>query len=45
MIHELDAKQPGLKRLLQTRGIGDSALVVSQLIHQAERWEIRKGRS
>jgi hypothetical protein len=45
MIHELDTKQPGLKRLLQTRGIGDSALVVSQLIQQAERWEIRKGRS
>ena len=43
MIHELDAKQPGLKQFLKTRGIGDSALVASQLIQQAERWAIRNG--
>jgi len=32
------------ERLLQTRGIGDSSLVVAQLIQQAERWEIRNRR-
>ena len=45
MIGEIDAKQSGLKRLLQTRGIGDSALVVSQLIQQAERLHVRRGRT
>ena len=45
MVHEIEAKQPGLKALLKNRGIGDSALVVSQLIQQAERWHVRQGRS
>jgi hypothetical protein len=44
MIHELDAKQPGLKRLLQTRGIGDSAPVVALLVQQAERYRVRNRR-
>ena len=45
MIHELDTKQPGLKNFLRSKGIGDSALVVAQIIGQAERWHARrKGR-
>ena len=42
MIHEVDAKQPGLKQFLKARGVGDNAMVVSMLIQQ--RWEIRKRR-
>jgi hypothetical protein len=44
LVAELDGKQPGLKPLLKTRGIGDSSLVVSALIQQAERWVIRNRR-
>ena len=45
MIHALDQKTPGLKNLLKSKGIGDSALVVAQLIQQSERWHARrKGR-
>ena len=45
MIDALDQKQPGLKNLLRAKGIGDNALVVAQLIGQAERWHARrKGR-
>ena len=32
MIHDLDLKQPGLKNLLRSKGIGDSALIASMLI-------------
>ena len=41
MIHELDAKQPGLKQLLRSRGVGDSAPVVALLVQQAERYHMR----
>jgi len=45
MIDALDKKQPGLKALLQSNGIGDNALVVAQIIGQAECWHARrKGR-
>ncbi len=45
MIHELDKKQLGLKNLLRSKGIGDNALVVAQIIGQSERWHARrKGR-
>ena len=45
MIHELDQKKPGLKNLLKSKGIGDNALVVAQLIAQSERYLTRrKGR-
>ena len=45
MIHELDKKTPGLKNLLKSKGIGDTALVVAQIIGQSERWHARrKGR-
>ena len=45
MIDALDKKQPGLKQLLQTRGIGDNALVAAQIIGQSECWHARrKGR-
>ena len=42
MIDALDKKQPGLKALLQSHGIGDNALVVSLLIQIAERFHWRK---
>jgi len=42
MIHELDARQPGLKALLKSRGIGDSALVASLLIQQAQIFHARR---
>lgn len=45
MIHELDAKQPGLKAFLKNRGIGDAAPVVALLVQQPERYHVRKGRS
>lgn len=45
MVEALDAKQPGLKNLLKSKGLGDNAMVASLLIQQAERWHARrKGR-
>ena len=45
MVVELDKKTPGLKNLLRSRGLGDNAEIASLLIHQAERyWLRRKGR-
>lgn len=44
MVEALDAKNPGLKQLLRSHGIGDTALVVSLLIQQSDRWHVRKGR-
>ena len=45
MIDALDKTQPGLKQLLQSKGIGDNALVVAQIIGQSECWHAhRKGR-
>ena len=45
MVQELEAKRPGLNAFLQSKGLGDSALIVSQLIAQSERyWGRRKGR-
>ena len=44
MIHDLDLKQPGLKNLLKSRGIGDNALIVSMLIGHAAIYHARKGR-
>ena len=44
MVQALEAKRPGLNALLKSKGIGDSALVTSQLIAQSERyWGRRKG--
>jgi predicted phage tail protein len=45
LIDTLEATRPGLKQVLKTHGIGDNALVVSALIQQAERFEIRHKRS
>ena len=45
MVEALEQKTPGLKNLLRSKGIGDSAMVASMLIQQAERWHARrKGR-
>jgi len=45
MIHELDVKQPSLKNLLKSRGIGDSAMVANMLIAHAAIYQARrKGR-
>ena len=43
MIHALDLKQPGLKNLLRSNGIGDNALVASMLIGHAAIYHARKG--
>lgn len=45
MVEELDAKQPGLKNLLKSRGIGDAALVANMLIAQAQVYWARRGKS
>lgn len=42
MVQALEAKRLGLNNLLQSKGIGDSALVVAQLIGQSERWHTRR---
>jgi hypothetical protein len=42
MVVALDQKTPGLKNLLRSRGIGDSALIASMLIGQAERYWARR---
>lgn len=44
MIHDLDLKQPGLKNLLKSRGLGDNALIASMLIGHAPIYHARKGR-
>lgn len=45
MVQALEAKRPWLNSLLQSKGIGDNALVASQLIAQSELyWGRRKGR-
>ena len=44
MVEELDAKQPGLKHLLKSKGIGDNALIASMLMGHAAIYHARKGR-
>jgi len=44
MVEALDQKTPGLKNLLRSKGIGDSAMVVSLLIQQATIFHARHGR-
>jgi hypothetical protein len=45
MVEAFEQKQPGLKNLLRSKGIGDSALVANMLIGQSERyWGRRKRR-
>jgi len=42
MVEALEAKQPGLKNLLRSKGVGDNALVASLLIRQSERYWARR---
>ena len=44
MVNEIEAKQPGLKQLLKSRGIGDAARVAVLLMDQAERYGRRRTR-
>ena len=45
MVQALEKTTPGLNSLLKSKGIGDNALVVAQLIGQSECWHARrKGR-
>lgn len=45
MVEDLDKKTPGLKNLLNSKGLGDNAMIASLLIQQSERyWARRKGR-
>jgi len=43
LVSLLEQRTPGLRQLLQTKGIGDDSLVASLLIQQAERYFARKG--
>ncbi len=42
MIQALEKTTPGLNRLLRTQGIGDNALLVTQLVSAAERYWARR---
>lgn len=42
MVEDLEKKQPDLKNLLKSNGIGDNALVASLLIGQSERYWARR---
>jgi hypothetical protein len=42
MVEGLEQKQPGLKNLLKSKGIGDNAMIASLLIQQAERYWARR---
>ena len=42
MVEELERKQPGLKNLLRSKGLGDNAMIASLLIQQAERYWARR---
>jgi hypothetical protein len=42
MVEALEAKQPGLKNLLKSNGIGDSAMVANMLIAHAQIYHERK---
>jgi len=42
MVHELDTQHPGLKNLLNSRGIGDSAMVANLLMGHAQIYHARK---
>ena len=45
MVQVLEKKTPGLNNLLNSKGVGDNALIVAQLIGQSECWHARrKGR-
>jgi hypothetical protein len=44
MVSELEKTRPGLRAFLKTAGVGDSALVASILIQQAERFWTRRGK-
>ena len=43
MVHELETQHPGLKNLLNSRGIGDSAMVANLLMGHAKIYHARKG--
>ena len=42
MVEALEAKQPGLKNLLRSKGVGDNAPAASLLIRQSERYWARR---
>jgi hypothetical protein len=43
MVEDLERKQPGLKQLLKSKGIGDSAMVANLLIAHAQIYHARRG--
>ena len=42
MVHAVEMQKPGLKNLLRSKGIGDAAVVVTQLIAQSQIWHTRR---
>lgn len=45
MVEDLEKKQPGLKNLLKSKGLGDDSLIANLLIGHAAIYHARKGRS
>jgi hypothetical protein len=43
MVEDLERKQPGLKQLLKSKGIGDSAMVANLLMGHAQVYHARRG--
>jgi hypothetical protein len=43
MVHDLDLKNPGLKNLLKSNGIGDNAIIANMLIAHAQIYHARRG--
>ena len=42
MVEEIEQTTSGLKNLLQSKGIGDSAMIANLLIQQAQRYWARR---
>ena len=42
MVHALEMQQSGLKQFLETKGIGDAAVVLTQLIAHSQIWHARR---
>ena len=43
MVSEIELKKPGLIQFLQSKGVGDNAIVANMLIAAADRYYSRRG--
>lgn len=44
LIQELETKSPGLIEILESSGAGNSAMIIAQVFHQAQRLKLRQGK-